>query len=477
MKKDYDTDIKCVLVIGLGRIGLPQSLSFADSKIKVYGFDRNPSTVDALLKIESPFYEPGMDKSLKKNVGKNFLPMSSWNDLGKHLPDVDAILFTVGTQAPSFHDVIEKKPFDLQEYYLLLDQLFLNKTLIKKGIKLIVRTTLPLGTTDKLKHYLESEHKLREGQDFFLAFVPERITEGAALKELKTIPKIIGVYSEEAFEPISRLFENVGGKIIRVRNPITAEFCKLTDNSFRSTIFSYANEIAMHASEYDINAEEVIDAVNDNYQRNHIPQPGFVSGYCLSKDPYIFELGFLTNKQNRDFQSLWYYGRKTNDYLLDYVVLKVLRRLKQPEQSTIAIIGLSFNDDIDDFRMSHSFKIIELLIAAGVKKFNVYDPNLDKNNYTEIPQAIKPYILIKSDALDADIFTNTNAIIICDKHTVLREVNNLTTLTKLFKNTLNPCYLFDGWNVWKQAKKIKHIDYEGIGFSGFSKQDADKAAT
>jgi nucleotide sugar dehydrogenase len=472
-----DTEIQSVLVVGLGRIGLPQSLSFANAGIKVYGFDRNPATTAALKRCETPFFEPDMDKSLKNTIDKNFFPISSWEELDTYIQEIDAVLFTVGTQAPNLHDAINDEPFDLTEYFLLLDKLFSNKTKLKKGVKLIIRTTLPLGATDKLKNYLETTHSLKEGEDFFLAFVPERITEGAALEEFKTVPKIIGVYSDAAFEPISQLFKRVGGKIIRVRNPITAEFCKLTDNSFRSTIFSFANEVAMHASEFDINAEEVINAVNDNYQRNHIPQPGFVSGYCLSKDPYIFELGFLKNKIKRDFQSLWYYGRRTNDYLIEFTVARVMLHLKNPEHSCVAILGLSFNNDIDDFRMSHSFKIMELLIENGVKQFNVYDPNLDKNIYTTLPDTITPYIAIKSSILDKRLFTDVDAIIICDKHQLMHEADNVSTLTALFENTKNPCYLFDGWVVWKEARKIAHINYEGIGFKQYKSSDIHKAVT
>jgi UDP-N-acetyl-D-mannosaminuronic acid dehydrogenase len=457
--------INQILLIGLGRIGLPQSLTLANNGIKVYGFDCNPLTIEALNRGETPFYEPFMDESLKKNLGKSFFPFSSWESLNDYLPNMDAILFTIGTQAPSQLDAIDNVPFDLTEYFLLLDQLFSNKkAALKKGIKLIIRTTLPLGSTDKLKSYLEKKYSLKEGEDFYLAFVPERITEGQVMEELKTVPKIIGVYSDEAFEPISQLFQNIGGKIIRVRNPLTAEFCKLTDNSFRNTIFSYANEIAMHASELNIDVEEVINVVNNHYERNNIPQPGFVSGYCLSKDPYIFELDFLKNKPTRDFHSLWYYGRKTNDYLIDFVVAKVLKNLKNKEASTVALLGLSFKEDVDDFRMSHSFKIIEKLIAANVAHLKVYDPYLEQNKYTSIPKEYAPYIVGKANILDSAILTDVDAMILCIRHQQLLEFNKVNKLTELFSKTHQPCYLFDGWDSWEEAVKIKHIHYEGIGF-------------
>ena len=438
MKQKNHAEIKNVLVIGLGRIGLPQALTFAESGLTVYGYDRNLDTVEKLNKGITPFYEPEMDKYLKNTINKNFFPLAAWIDLIDHFQDFDAIIFTIGTSAPSEKDAILKKQIDFSEYFKLMEKLFSQKNIIKKRIKLIIRTTLPLGATDQLKKHIETTYSLSEGKDFYLAFVPERMTEGCAINELKTLPKIIGVYSEDAFLPISQLFEYIGSSVIRVKNPITAEFCKLTDNTFRSTLFGYANEIAMHASEFDINAEEVIAAVNNHYDRNHIPLPGFVSGYCLSKDPYIFELGFSKNRNERDFQSVWFYARKTNDYLTEFVTKKVLQNINNRENCVIAILGLSFKEDVDDFRFSHSFKIMELLIKNGISKLNCYDPFLDKNKYAAIPEYFHPFVLVKMNTLNELFFKNIDAIIISDRHKELYDFNDSKKLDHLLKHTKKP---------------------------------------
>lgn len=464
MQKRHHNDIECVLVIGMGRIGLPQALSLAVSNIKVYGFDRNPDTSSDLYQLKTPFYEPSMEECLRQTLGKTFFPLSSWSQVQEQLPNIDAIFFAIGTKSPDNQDILQGRELQIPEYYILLDQIFTYKTVLKTGIKFILRTTMPLGATDTIKKYIEDKHSAKEGEDFFLAFAPERITEGHAIEELANIPKIIGVYTDQAFEPISRLFQKMGGKIVRVRNPITAEFCKLTDNAYRSTTFSFSNEIAMYASKFDIDSEEVIQAVNDHYNRNHIPKPGFVSGYCLSKDPYIFEQDFMKKSIGRDFHSVWYYGRRTNDYLIEYVITKVLNHLVSPKDSLVAILGLAFNANIDDFRNSHSFKIIERLIEAGVKKFNVYDPNLEKNKYTSLPEQFLSYIIHKNNNLDKAIFADVNAIIICDRHNSLIEVDNIDTLKPLLEGTSKPSYLFDGWDTWRAASHLDHINYEGLGF-------------
>ncbi|PJD92728.1 MAG: hypothetical protein CK424_03875 [Legionella sp.] len=465
MPKHDATIIKQCLVIGLGRIGLPQALSLAQSGIQVYGFDHQIETVDMLQRGMTPFYEPSMQEYLRETQGKSFFPYASWQELHSFLPEMDAILFTVGTQAPTQKDILNNTKFDLQAYFTLLDHLFSSQIQLKKGVKLIIRTTLPLGSTDLLKHYLENTHGLEEGHDFYLAFVPERVTEGFMIDELKTIPKIIGVYSDAAFEPIRKLFAQKKEQVLRVRNPITAEFCKLTDNSYRSTIFSYANDIAMRASELDVDIKEVIDVVNDHYDRNHIPQPGFVSGYCLSKDPYIFELDFLKSEKKRDFHSVWYYGRKTNDYLIDFVAAKTCAHLNNNPNACVALLGLSFKENVDDFRLSHAFKLMEKLHAQGIQHFNVYDPYFNQNKYTTIPEEFLPYIHQSSTILAPQIFEHVDAIIVSTCHQAILEVDTIDKLTPLLAKTHQPCYLFDGWGCWEQAAHIKHIQYERIGYN------------
>jgi UDP-N-acetyl-D-mannosaminuronate dehydrogenase len=101
MKQKNNDVINCVLVIGLGRIGLPQALNLAYAGIRVYGFDKSFAVVEDLNNYKTPFYEPSMDQYLKTTINKNFLPCSSWDEIEKHLTEIDAIIFTIGTSAPS----------------------------------------------------------------------------------------------------------------------------------------------------------------------------------------------------------------------------------------------------------------------------------------------------------------------------------------------------------------------------------------
>jgi UDP-N-acetyl-D-mannosaminuronic acid dehydrogenase len=453
---------KAVLVIGLGRIGLPQALVLADQGFQVYGYARNAAMLDTLSEHKVPFVEADLQDLLRKHYGKNFIPFKTWEQTLEILPKIDGIFFSIGTKTVSNKDIEQELILDLSGYYALFDQIFAAKASLKKPITLIIRTTVPLGTTDQFKQYLEKKYTYKESKDFFLGFVPERIIEGAAIKELQRLPRIIGTYSDEGFAAIQALVTQRGREVIRVANPLTAEFCKLTDNSYRSTLFAYVNELAMYANRLNINISEVIYAANQHYHRNHLPQPGFVSGYCLSKDPYIFELDFLKHNPQRDFHSLWYYARRTNDYFMQFVVQKIVNFVSGRPNACVAILGLSFKANVDDFRLAHAFTIIDLLIAEHITNFKVYDPKLNKNEYTRLPEKYLPYVQEATASLSPKILTNVTVVVLLNPHQRLKNSNNSEKLAKLLANTQQPCYVFDPYQLWTEAAEIKHIQYANL---------------
>lgn len=453
-----------VLFFGLGRIGLPQSLVFAEAGHQVFGYDADPAVVDNLLAGNAPFDEPGMDELLGAHVGRRFQPAKDWTAV---LPQVDAVLFTLGTKAPDAQTCLEESEGDISPIEEILSQL-LTHPAVKKGVLLVFRTTLFLGSTDRLKRFAEERLGLTEGEDFFMSFVPERLIEGQAIGEEQKLPKILSAFSPAGLERVSELFKPVGGRQIVVSTPRTAEFCKLTDNSYRNTMFAFANELAMWSARHGVDANEVISAINTDYERNNVPKPGFVSGYCLGKDPYIFEYGFNANGSARDFQSIWYYGRRANDTLVDYAVQRVLAGLertgKNLADAKVAILGLSFKEDVDDFRMSHAFNLIDALAKAGIHAVLGFDPLLDKNKYTRIPHQYAGNGYDWTDTLEPETLADVDAILIAHRHKVLRD-HDKQSLTELLSEAPRPLYVFDAWNVWRAARDLEGVQYEGLGFA------------
>jgi len=425
-----------VSVFALGRTGLPLSLVCADSGFDVIGIDINEELVSQIKNKKLPFYEPGMKELLDKYLNNKFIPTTK---ITSDVKNSEYFVIAIGTK---FNKYPERG--SLTNLYKVLDKII---DIGVKGKTLIFRVTLPIGTTDKIKKRIEKEG-FKEGKDFFLAFVPERLMEGRAIKEEKNLPKVIGCYNKTSFEKVRKFFEKIGGEIVRVSNPKIAEAVKLVDNSWRNMRFAFANEIAFLSDVNGINAMDILNAANKGYERNQIPLPGPVSGYCLGKDPYLLEMAY-DKVIVRGFNSVWFYGRRANDWLCKKIVEEVQGR-------NILVLGLTFKQNIDDFRNSHSIEIIELLLTED---FNVMvsDPFLDKNTYTRLPPHINKNVK-KMDLEDA--LRRADTIIFSTAHDEYRKLN----LKYLQKNIKKNIKIIDLWNIFEgKLEKSKDIKYIGLG--------------
>ena len=425
-----------VSVFALGRTGLPLSLVCADGGCDVIGIDINEELVQQIKNKQLPFYETGMKELLDKHLNKNFFPTTK---ITEDVKNSEYFIIAIGTKFSRYPE-----RGSLTNLYKVIDRI---KEIGIKGKTIIFRVTLPIGTTDKIKECFEKEG-LVEGKDFYLAFVPERLMEGKAITEEKNLPKVIGCYNDISFEKTKKLFEKVGGEIIRVSNPRTAEFIKLMDNSWRSMCFSFANEIAFLSDENGINVMEAIRCGNNKFERNSIPLPGPVSGYCLGKDPYLLEMAF-DKVIVRGFNSVWFYGRRANDWLCKKIVEEV-------EGKNVLVAGLSFKQDIDDYRNGHPTDIIELLLAEEFL-VTVTDPYLDKNTYTRLLPHIEKNVKkmsYKKAIKEAD------TIIFATAHKEYREQD----VKELIKNVKKGVKIIDLWNIFEgKLEKCKDINYAGLG--------------
>jgi len=240
----------------------------------------------------------------------------------------------------------------------------------------------------------------------------------------------------------------VGGEVVRVSNPKTAEFIKLVDNSWRNMRFAFANEVASLSDVNGVNAIEVLKGANKGYERNGIPFPGPVSGYCLGKDPYLLEMAF-ENVIVRGFNSVWFYARRANDWLCKKIV-------KEVKGKNILVAGLSFKQDIDDYRNGHSIDIIDLLLAEGFSVI-VSDPYLDKGTYTKLPAYIDNAVE-KMDFKDA--VKNADTIIFATAHKEYRELDT----KELAKNVKKDVKILDLWNIYEgKLENCNDIEYMGLG--------------
>jgi len=426
-----------VLVIGLGRIGLPVALVTADSGLVVRGVDASDISIASLKDRKAPFEEPGLSELIEKHAGKNFLPMT-WDDATTaDFANVRWIVVTIGV-----HVLPWPEPADLSIIYSVINGLMQRDGL--KGRTLILRTTLPVGTTSLIADHIEETTDLVIGKDFNLAFIPERLVEGMAISEERSLPKIIGPVNAEALTEAKELFSHIGGGLIEMSNSDSAEFVKLIDNAWRHTRFAFANDAAVAASANGVDIIEVINAANQDYDRNSVALPGPVSGYCLGKDPLIFEYAFQNVEPKRELPSVWLTALRSSQALVPWTASRV-------KGNRILVAGLSFKEDVDDFRMSFSEPLIEALLDVG-HEVSVCDPELGRNAYTQLWPNVANRVSVSGT--DLTVMLNDaeyDTVIMAVRHSVWKDSG---------ADLVGKGLIIDLWNSYRNMSGIERI---GLG--------------
>jgi UDP-N-acetyl-D-mannosaminuronic acid dehydrogenase len=348
-----------VAVVGLGRVGLPLALSFADRGLTVLGIDRDADRLEAVAAGRMPFQETGTDELIARVHATRRLSTS------EHVADgarADAIVLTLGT--PSFSHI----EIDMRDIRSALDDLLPH---LRPGHTIVLRSTIAPGTTDFVAGYLERQRGLRPGVDVHVAHVPERIATGKFLAEIDTLPCIVGAVAGEggsaSGEQVARLFEAFDAPIVET-SPVQAELAKIWTNILRYTHFALPNLLMMDCEQYGANVFDVIELINRDYPRGGIARPGFTAGTCLRKD-------FTFSEERSNAPGMLLAVSRVNESVPHFLVQGMKRR--SPEASLnrrkVAVLGLAFKGDTDDERDSLAHKLIRLL-ERELADVAVHDP-------------------------------------------------------------------------------------------------------
>ena len=345
-----------VAIIGAGFVGLTLSIVMAESGNNVFLIEEDLEIVSKLKIGKAHFFEPELDDKLSKMVQTKKLFILSWDQflLLSNAESISFFIIAVGT--PLQNDGYQQIA-DTSNIIHCINQLIpiINSTQV-----IIMRSTVPVGTTESVLNYLLN----KEAKILGVAYCPERTVEGNALNELCLLPQIISGTNSIVIDKTKVLFETFNDNIIVVSNTRTAEMCKLVDNTFRDFSFSFVNALSIVLPNLGIETTELIGAVSKNYPRTNILRIGPVGGPCLSKDPYIL-MGSISSV-NGDL-SIFLQGRIVNQLLLERIV-KFLG--KNFTKSNICISGLAFKGMplTNDLRDSPGVKIVEEFIKN-------YNPN------------------------------------------------------------------------------------------------------
>ena len=352
-------------VLGSGYVGLPAAALFADTGFQVVAVDIKPEVVRAVNNGLSPVGEPGLHELVSRNVQAGRLKATL--DSTEILTQADAVVVSVQTP------VDENRNPNLSFLTKATEEVGEN---MKKGTVVVLSSTVPPGTTlREVRPRLESLSGFRADVNFYLAYVPERIAPGNAVREFVESPRLVGGAGPDSTKITAELFRKVCKRVVET-DVATAEVSKLAENAFRDVNIAFANQLALICEQHGVDVEKVIESANTHPRVNiHRPGPG-VGGPCLTKDPYL-----LIDKIELGEQNIIETARHINDSMPKHVVLLTLKALenmgKRVENSRIAILGTAYKANTDDSRSSPSKPVIQKLLRSGADVV-VYDPYCDE---------------------------------------------------------------------------------------------------
>jgi UDP-N-acetyl-D-mannosaminuronic acid dehydrogenase len=399
------SDSRSISVIGLGRVGLPLALCFADRGHRVLGIDHNPVVLESVRAGRMPFDEAGTQDLLDRVLGTGRLMLA---ERAADAAQADDIVLTLGT--PSFSHVES----DLRQVRAAVDDLM---PLLRPGHAVILRSTIAPGTTEFVAGYIEKRRGLKAGEDVFVAHAPERIAAGRFLAEISTLPCIIGGVGDASTERAAATFEVFGAPIVRT-TPIQAELAKIWTNILRYATFALPNLLMMDCERYGANVFEVIDLINRDYPRGGIAMPGMTGGTCLRKD-------FAFSEERSNAPGMLLAVSRVNESVPLFLVEGVKRRLGGLASRKVAVLGLTFKRDTDDERDSLSPKLIRLL-ERELADVAVCDPHAPTPTQS-LPEAVQ----------DADV------VIVATNHS---EFEGPDALREIVSRASPDCLLVDPWN-------------------------------
>jgi UDP-N-acetyl-D-glucosamine dehydrogenase len=353
-------------IIGLGYVGLPLALTFIEKGFRVMGFDVDPEKVTALAAGQS--YIKHLDPSRVAAAAKTGRFVAT-TDFGR-LDEPDAILICVPTPLTA-----QREP----DMSYVVGSTQKIKERLRRGQLVVLESTTYPGTTDELVKGILEQSGLRMGEDFYLAFSPEREDPGNRDHNTATIPKVVGGVDRPSLELALALYSHAIARTVAVSSARAAEAAKLTENIFRAVNIALVNELKVVYDAMGIDVWEVLDAASTKpfgFMRFN-PGPGW-GGHCIPLDP--FYLAWKAREYGASTKFIEIAGEVNVEmphYVVNKLQLALNERGKPMKGTKVLLLGVAYKKDIDDPRESPAFEIIELLRRLGVS-LTYHDPHVPR---------------------------------------------------------------------------------------------------
>lgn len=352
-----------VVILGLGYIGLPTAALISKTNKFVYGVDTNQNVVDTINKGQVHIVEPGLDVAVEIAVKKGFLKAST--------RAVAAKTYLLAVPTPFKTDNQPDISFVKAATTSVL-------SLLKTGDLFIIESTSPIGTTEKIADYIYSFRPELRGE-IYIAYCPERVLPGNAMKELVNNDRVIGGINNASTEKAASFYKKFVKGSLHKTNARTAEMCKLVENSSRDVQIAFANELSLICEKAKVNVWELIDLAN-KHPRVNILKPGCgVGGHCIAVDPYFILSDYpkeskviRTAREVNNYKALWCAEKIQN--------IKLKFQIEFGREPSIALMGLAFKPNIDDLRESPAKYIVQKVLQnANNEVHYVVEPNIKEH--------------------------------------------------------------------------------------------------
>lgn len=405
-------------IIGLGYVGLPLALCFAEAGVKTIGFDKNPAKVDKINKGEN-YIKDIRDAALREVVNKVTLEATA--DFSR-LKECDALIICVPTPLDKF-----RKP-DMSNIEGACTDIGRH---MKAGTFISLEsTTYPTTTEEFMLPIIERESGMKHGQDFWLAYSPERVDPGNSNFNTRNTPKVLGAITADGLEIGKALYQKAIDTIHPVSSPRVAEMVKILENTYRLVNISLINELALLAGKMDINIWEVIEAAKTKpfgFQAFY-PGPG-IGGHCIPLDPFYLE--HIAKQYDFDLSMIHTAGH-INMRMPHYMYIKIATALNRHKKavngSKVLFLGVAYKPNIDDERESPALEIMDIVAHKG-GLVRYHDPY--------IPQATTPRgKLFESIELNAEALSTADCVVLTTNHDVF-DVNLIRQHAKLIVDLRN----------------------------------------
>ncbi|HEV8594795.1 MAG TPA: nucleotide sugar dehydrogenase [Thermoplasmata archaeon] len=350
-------------VIGLGYVGLPVAAAFAEAGLRVVGIDIDTRKVAAVNAGKSPLTgrEPELAALVAKHGGKRLTATTDYAASAS----ADAVLIAVETPI----DDDTKDP----DYKALRSALRSLGPNLKKGALVSIESTIAPGTMHRLvKPMLERASGMRTPRDFLLAHTPERLTAGKLLHNLVHVDRVLGADDPRSRRRALNLYSRIIKAPIHPTDLLTAEIVKTAENTYWDVQLALANELALIAEDYGVDAFEVRTLVNTTPRRDLLYPGAGVGGHCIPKDPWLLVHGLRSFKP-----SLIPAAREVNDFMPERMVTLTEEALRQVGRrlagARVVILGLAYKENTDDARNSPAIPLIRILRRRGAD-VRIHDP-------------------------------------------------------------------------------------------------------